>query len=73
MKGYSTAQVARLLRIGRATLHRWMREGNAPKPRPQRVGGVSVRIWSAVDVERVREYKQNNYRKGRGQKPKLKR
>lgn len=73
MSEYSTAQVAKLLKIGRATLHRWMRERKVTVPRSQRVAGVSVRIWSAKDVEKVRRYKQENYRKGRGRKPKPKR
>jgi predicted DNA-binding transcriptional regulator AlpA len=73
VKCYSTAQVAKLVKIGRATLHRWMREGYAPRPKPQRVGGVSVRMWSVADVECVRRYKLENYRKGRGRKPKPKR
>ena len=30
------------------------------------------RIWTDRDVERVRKYKQENYRKGRGRKSKLK-
>jgi hypothetical protein len=42
-------------------------------PRKQKVGGVSVRIWTDRDVELLRKYKQNNYRKGRGRKPKPKR
>lgn len=70
MGTYSTAQAARLLRVGRATLHRWMREGRVKAPRARRIGGVLVRIWTGRDVERVRKYKKGNYRKGRGRKPK---
>lgn len=72
MKSYSTAQVARLLKIGRQTLHRWMAIGAVSPPRRRKVGGVTVRIWAAADVERVRKYKQQNYRKGRGRKPTMK-
>jgi DNA-binding transcriptional MerR regulator len=66
---YSTAQAARKLDIGRQTLHRWIREGNVSPPRKQKVGGVTVRIWTAEDIERLRKYKEGNYRKGRGRKP----
>jgi hypothetical protein len=31
-----------------------------------------VRLWTDADVEKVRKYKQENYRKGRGRKPKPK-
>jgi hypothetical protein len=42
-------------------------------PHKQKVGGVSVRIWTDLDVKRLRKYKKENYRKGRGRKPKPKR
>lgn len=73
MKSYSTAQVARVLKIGRQTLHRWIASGDVPAPPRSKVGGVTVRMWTAADVERVRKHKQKNYRKGRGRKAKPKR
>jgi hypothetical protein len=36
-------------------------------------GRNAFRDWTAKDVERIRKYKQENYRKGRGRKPKPKR
>jgi predicted DNA-binding transcriptional regulator AlpA len=69
MKDRSTAQVAKALNIGRQTLHRWMKVEPGLAPRKQKIGGVSVRIWTSQDVERLRKYKQKNYRKGRGRKP----
>ena len=73
MKNLSTAQVAKVLKIGRQTLHRWMRTDPRLSPNKQKVGGVSVRIWTDQDVKRLRKYKEDNYRKGRGRKPKSKR
>jgi DNA-binding transcriptional MerR regulator len=73
VKSYSTAQVARLLKIGRQTLHRWMKTEPGLTPQKSRVGGVVIRIWTDRDVERALKYKQENYRKGRGRKPKPKR
>ena len=67
---YSTAQAAKVLKIGRPTLHRWMADGKVAPPRKQKVGGVTVRFWTKRDVERVRRYKEKFYRKGRGRKPK---
>jgi predicted DNA-binding transcriptional regulator AlpA len=66
-------KVAKMLKIGRPTLHRWMKIMPSLAPRKQKVGGVSVRIWTHRDVELLRKYKQNNYRKGRGRKTKPKR
>ena len=67
---YSTVQAARILEIGRQTLHRWIASGAVAAPRLSNVAGVRVRIWTERDLERVRKYKQQNYRKGRGRKPK---
>ena len=64
----STAQVARKVGIGKQTLHRWIREGKISAPRKQRVGGVVVRFWNDEDVDLVRRYKAQHYRKGRGRK-----
>jgi excisionase family DNA binding protein len=72
MRAYSTAQAARLLGVGRATLHRWMRERKVPVPRAKQVAGVSVRMWTVEDVEKARRFKKENYRKGRGRKPRPK-
>jgi len=69
MAAYSTAQVAKKLRVGRDTLHRWLRE-SLKAPRKRKVGGVSVRIWSETDFRRARRYKAVRYRKGRGRKGK---
>ena len=59
--------------IGRMTLLRWLKDRKISEPRRIRNGGIDARIWTDRDVERVRKYKQENYRKGRGRKPKPKR
>jgi predicted DNA-binding transcriptional regulator AlpA len=73
-KEYSTAQVAKLLAIGRATLHRWISgdkmSGRLRAPKLLKVGGISVRIWTAADVDRALLFKEKNYHKGIGRKPK---
>lgn len=73
MATYSTPEAARKCGIHHITLQRWVSEGRIKAPRLQRIGGVVVRLWDDRDVERVRKYKQENYRKGRGRKPKRKR
>ncbi|MBZ5513904.1 MAG: hypothetical protein LAN62_03485 [Acidobacteriia bacterium] len=50
------------------TLQRWVSQGKLPAPPKRRIGGVSVRLWSSRDVERVQRYKEKSYRKGRGRK-----
>lgn len=66
----STSQFVRLLKIGRATVHRWIADGKISPPRKRKVGGVTVRMWTKKDVERVRRYKKMFYGKGKGPKPK---
>jgi hypothetical protein len=55
------------------TLERWLASGKLRRPKITRYGRNEFRNWTASDVERVRKYKQENYRKGRGRKPKPKR
>lgn len=73
MRSYSTAQVAAKIGVHKNTIKRWLREGKFAEPRKVRIGNIDSRIWSDRDVGRVRKYKQENYRKGRGRKPKPKR
>ena len=68
MQNHSTAQVARIVGVHKATLIRWLLDGKVSEPRRISNGGVDARIWTDRDVERVRKYKAANYRKGRGRK-----
>jgi len=70
MENLSTLDVARQVGISRATLERWIASGNIPAPKMIKFGHDEFRNWTAKDVARLRKYKQKNYRKGRGRKPK---
>jgi hypothetical protein len=59
--------------IHKNTLKRWLRGSKVVEPRSVGNGGIKLRLWTDRDVERVRKYKQQNYRKGRGRKAKPKR
>jgi predicted site-specific integrase-resolvase len=72
VKSYSTIQVARMAGIGRMTLLRWLKAGKIPEPQRIQSAGIDARVWADRDVERLYKYKQENYRKGRGRKPKAK-
>ena len=63
MATYSTVQVAEVLGITSDTLHRWIRQGLVKAPSIQSLGGMRVRIWSEEQVEAVRKYKAEHYRK----------
>jgi predicted DNA-binding transcriptional regulator AlpA len=73
MSSLSTLDVVNKLGISRATLERWLSSGKVRGPKTVRFGKSEFRNWTDSDVERVRRYKQENYRKGRGRKPKPKR
>jgi hypothetical protein len=73
MAPFSTQDVATQVGISRVTLERWLASGKVRRPKMIRYGRDEFRKWTALDVERVRKYKQKNYRKGRGRKPKPKR
>lgn len=66
-KTYSTVQVAKLLEITPATLHRWIREKRIEPPPLQSLAGMEVRVWNAKNVAEVRKYKVEHYW-GRGNK-----
>jgi len=70
MKTYSTLEAARLVGVTSATLHRWIREKRVAAPPVETLGKMRIRIWSKADIERVKAYKAERYRKGRGRQRK---
>jgi excisionase family DNA binding protein len=67
-KRYTTAEAAGEVGISRATLQEWIRQRKITPPKPTLRGAVGVRLWSQLDVSRLRQAKQDIYRKGRGRK-----
>jgi excisionase family DNA binding protein len=59
----STLQVAELLGITSDTLHRWIRERRIEAPPLQSLGGMKIRLWSQENINKVRKYKAEKYRK----------
>jgi len=70
MARYSTAQVARTIGISKNTLLSWLYQGKISEPKRQKNGGQDIRLWTERDLARARQYKEANYRKGRGRKKK---
>jgi MerR HTH family regulatory protein len=68
MNSYSTLEVARMVGIDKQTLLRWLWAGKVLEPKCYVSGGIKLRHWTDRDIERVRDYKEVNYRKGRGRK-----
>jgi excisionase family DNA binding protein len=72
MEPCSTAEVARLVGVSKKTILRWVWQGKISEPKHLMEGGQDVRIWHQRDIARARQYKEANYRKGRGRKKKSK-
>jgi excisionase family DNA binding protein len=68
MAKYSTPEAAKRCGVHHITLQRWVSSGKLKSPKKTRIGGVIVRLWTEADLERVRKFKKENYRKGRGRK-----
>ena len=56
MKSFSTRDAAKKLGISLMTLQRYIADGNwINAPKLQRIGGVKVRLWTDIDVERAKK------------------
>jgi hypothetical protein len=67
---FSTAQAAKKIGVHKMTLLKWLWAGKVAEPRRQVNCGQDVRIWTEQDLLRVQEYKEANFRRGRGRKKK---
>jgi excisionase family DNA binding protein len=54
---YSTGEAAKQIGVSRQTLQAWLVAGKVEGPKPIEVGGMTVRMWTAADVARVRKFK----------------
>ena len=69
-KTYSTKEVARRVGVHWVTLHKWIAAAKIrPSQQIEMNGGKHWR-WTKSDIEKVRRYKAEYYRKGRGRKKK---
>jgi excisionase family DNA binding protein len=56
-KTYSTGEAAKQIGISRQALQVWLRAGKIEGPKPIKVGGMTVRLWTAADIARARKFK----------------
>jgi predicted site-specific integrase-resolvase len=54
MKTYSTKQAAPKIGVSWITLQRYVTSGEIAVPPLQKVGGVTVRLWTERDINRVK-------------------
>jgi hypothetical protein len=60
---YSTAEVAKAIEVSKGTLLRWLHTGQFAEPKRETFGGVESRVWTASDLERAREFREQRFRK----------
>jgi hypothetical protein len=60
---YSTAEVAKAVEVDKSTLLRWLYAGKLSEPKHETFGGVESRVWTAADLERARQFREEHYRK----------
>jgi predicted site-specific integrase-resolvase len=66
----TTRKSAQAAGISLATLQRWIAARRVSAPRLRIRHGRAVRLWTARDVQQLRQYKAAHYCKGRGRQKK---
>jgi len=67
-KTYTTTEAAKAAGITRATLQDWIKKRKLAAPKLGRVGNISVRLWKASDVARLKTVKKEIYQEKRPKK-----
>ena len=67
---YSTKQVAQMVGIRRATLHKWQKAGKVGASHSLGLNGNRIWLWTDADIRAVRRYKKAHYWQGGGRKKK---
>lgn len=67
-KTWTTGQAAEAANISRASLQEWIRLGKISAPPVQLVKGKAVRLWTARDIEKLRDVKSEIYGQGKGKR-----
>ena len=60
---FSTAEVAKEIKVSKGTLLRWLQTGQLEDPKRETFGGVESRIWTAADLERAKQFREQRYGK----------
>ena len=74
MSTFSTREAAKQLGVDATTLSRYIAAKKVPAPKVVQTGGITVHLWTARDIERVRKLlpKLKNGRKFRYKKQRKK-
>jgi excisionase family DNA binding protein len=67
-KTYTTSEAAELAGITRATLQDWIKKRKCAAPRLTKLANITVRLWAASDVARLKATKKEIYQEKRPKK-----
>jgi excisionase family DNA binding protein len=65
-KPLTTEEAAESVGISRATLQAWIKARKFNPPKPTLEGAVAKRLWTELDVARLRKAKEKIYWRGQG-------
>lgn len=68
-KKLSTGQTAQAIGVSRVTLQDWLKRKLIRAPRPVRIGGSLMRLWSKADVRRAKAFVGTLRRGPKGPRP----
>jgi excisionase family DNA binding protein len=56
-RNYTTSEAAKRIGVSRQTLYSWIERGYVDAPKPLKIGGGSIRLWSMAEIQRARKFK----------------
>jgi excisionase family DNA binding protein len=56
-KAFSTSDAAKQIGVSRQTLQSWIEKKRFPAPTLEKVGRVSIRLWTEANIKRARRFK----------------
>jgi hypothetical protein len=65
---FSISETARLLRVHRGTIRRWIKAGLIPQPIAENIAGARLRYWNEDGFAKVKEYKDKHFGEGQGRR-----
>jgi hypothetical protein len=69
---FSISETARLLRVHRGTIRRWINKRLIPQPIAENTAGARLRYWTKEGFDRVEEYRDKHFGEGQGKRNDIK-
>jgi excisionase family DNA binding protein len=56
-KPYTTSEAAKHIGVSRQTLYSWIERRYVDAPKPLKIGGGTVRLWTMAEIRKARKFK----------------